>query len=212
MPRRCVGTAPPTAGAGLWVALEARGRIVAADPDRVVIVDEAYVDFGAESAVPLTRRYENLLVTGTFSKSRSMAGARLGFGIGSPALIADLNTIRFSTNPYNINRMTMAAGVAALREDDYYRKNCAAVAESRAYVTRALRELGFSVTDSRANFVFAATDRIGGGELYRRLRERGILVRHFDRERISAYNRITVGTQEQMETLVRVIGEILEER
>lgn len=207
---KTVVIANPNAPTGLCMPLADIERIVVSNPECVVIVDEAYVDFGAQSAVELVNRYGNLLVTQTFSKSRSMAGARLGFGIGSPELIADLHTVRCSTNPYNVNRMTAAAGVAALDCADYDRRNCACIMQNRAWLIQALREMGFTVPESLTNFVFAKSDRIGGGALYRELKQRGILVRHFDRPRIRDYNRITVGTAEQMQTLVRTIREILE--
>jgi histidinol-phosphate aminotransferase len=204
--------ANPNAPTGLMLSLDEIERIVASNPDNVVIIDEAYVDFGGESAIPLTEKYDNLLVTGTFSKSRSMAGARLGFGISAPSLIADLNTIKYSTNPYNVNAMTQATGFAALEDNDYYMANCKRIIETREYTEIALRELGFEVIPSKANFVFAKSDKIGGGELYSALRERGILVRHFNGARISEYNRITIGTRADMETLVRTVGEILSEK
>ncbi len=203
--------ANPNAPTGIALGLDEIERIVRSNPDNIVVIDEAYVDFGAESAVALTQKYDNLLVTQTFSKSRSMAGARLGFGIGCPSLIADLNMIKYSTNPYNVNSMTMAAGLGVLEDGEYTRENCKAVGENREYTVNELKELGFTMTESKANFIFAKHEKIDGGELYLKLRERGILVRHFAKPRISEYNRITVGSREQMEALVSAVRSILEE-
>lgn len=203
--------ANPNAPTGIALTPCEIDKIVASNPDNIVVVDEAYVDFGAESCIPLIRKYPNLLVTGTFSKSRSMAGARLGFGVGCRELINDLNTIKYSTNPYNINSMTMAAGLGVLEDEAYTRANCRTIKENRAYTAEELEKLGFRMTDSKTNFLFAAHETVDGGELYRKLKERGILVRHFDKPRISQYNRITVGSRDQMETLVSTLKEILEE-
>ena len=176
----------------------------------VVVVDEAYVDFGAESCVPLIRKYDNLLVTQTFSKSRSLAGARLGFGIGNPDLIRDLNNIRNSTNPYNVNRLTSAAGIACLEHDEYNKMNCEIIMETRERYGRKLRELGFEMPESRTNFFFARHPAISGKDLYLELKKRGILIRHFDVDRIKDYNRITIGTPEQMDAVIANIKAILE--
>ncbi|MBE6758152.1 MAG: histidinol-phosphate transaminase [Ruminococcaceae bacterium] len=201
--------ANPNAPTGIPLSRCEIEGIVKANPDNVVVIDEAYVDFGAESAVPLIHKYDNLLVTGTFSKSRSMAGARLGFGVGCKALIQDLNTIKYATNPYNVNAMTMAAGVGMLADEEYTKNNCRTVAENREYTAKALRAMGFVLTDSRANFVFARHPQTDGGTIYRRLKERGILVRHFDTPRIDQFNRITIGTREEMDTLLAALREII---
>ncbi len=202
--------ANPNAPTGIALPLDAVERIVRGNPNNVVVVDEAYVDFGGESAVPLIHKYENLLVTQTFSKSRSLAGGRLGCGIGCKALIADLNTIKYSTNPYNINRMTMAAGLGALEDDAYMRDNCKEIIETRGATMQALRKLGFTVIDSSANFVFAKADWIGGNDLYLQLKERGVLIRHFETPRLKDYNRITIGTRDQMRALILAINDIRE--
>ncbi|MBO5306132.1 MAG: histidinol-phosphate transaminase [Clostridia bacterium] len=201
--------ANPNAPTGLYLTPDEVEFIVKNNKNHVVVIDEAYIDFGGESALPLVQKYDNLLVTRTFSKSYSLAGARLGFGIGSPALIADMNTIKYSTNPYNVNRMTMAAGKAAIEDASYYRACCDKIIATRERVKKALTALGFAVTDSKANFLFAAHNTIGGKELYLALREKGILIRHFDLERIKNYNRITVGTDQQMDTLLTTIQTIL---
>ena len=203
--------ANPNAPTGLVLTYEQIERIVKTNPNNVVIIDEAYVDFGGQSVIPLTRKYENLLVTGTFSKSRSLAGGRLGFGIGSKALIADLNTIKYSTNPYNVNRMTMAAGVGTLLDEDYVRANCRTIMEVREWTAAQLKAIGFTMTDSKANFLFAAHPKADGKEIYLRLKAKGVLVRHFDTPRLSRYNRITVGSRSQMETFVEKLKEVLEE-
>ena len=204
--------ANPNAPTGIALTLLEIEAIVKSNPDSVVVIDEAYVDFGAESAVPLVKKYDNLLVTQTFSKSRSMAGARLGVAIGSPSLIQDLNTIKYSTNPYNINRMTMAAGIGVLEDEEYTKKNCAAIIENREYAMSRMRKMGFEMTSSLTNFIFAKHEKISGGELYTELRKRGILVRHFSKPRLDEYNRITIGSYDQMKILCDTLEEILKER
>ncbi len=211
-PGRNIVLANPNAPTGIALSPGQIEPLLQNHPDSVVIVDEAYVDFGAESCIPLTKRYDNLLVVRTFSKSRSMAGARLGFGIGHPALIADLNTIKYSINPYNVNRLTLAAGLAAVAEDSYYRKCCEAIAQTRDATAKALSEMGFTVLPSKANFVFARHPAIAGEALYAQLRQRGVLIRHLSRPEIAAFNRITIGAPEQMDVFLRLTKEILQGR
>lgn len=203
--------ANPNAPTGLALGLDAIEAILKANPDGVLIVDEAYVDFGAESAAALLDRYDNLLVVRTFSKSRSMAGARLGFAIGCEALIADLETLRYSTNPYNVNRMTLAAGEAALAEDDYYMDNCRRIAAIRDKVAGQLEAMGWRVLPSKTNFLFAASPNLGGRAMYQALREKGVLVRHFDAPRTRDFIRITIGDEAQMERFVNTVKEIEKE-
>ncbi len=207
---RTIVIANPNAPTGLALPLSEIERIVKGNPDNVVVIDEAYVDFGGESAVTLIPKYDNLLVTQTFSKSRSMAGGRLGFAVGNQALIQDLNTIRFSTNPFNINAMTMAAGIGSLEDEEYFRDNCRAIIENRTWLTGALRKMGFTVIDSMTNFVFAKHPKLGGKELYLRLKDNGILVRHFGGERLTPFIRITIGDAQQMQILADTIEKILE--
>ena len=203
--------ANPNAPTGIALTRDEIEQILISNPNNVVVIDEAYVDFGGESAVPLIKQYDNLLVNQTFSKSRSLAGGRLGFGIGNRELIANLHTIRYSTNPYNVNSMTAAAGYGVLCDEDYTQKNCRTIMDNREYTTAALRELGFTVLDSKANFVFATTPAMRGADLYAALKQNGILVRHFDNPRISDFVRISIGTREQMQTLVDVVEKLLTE-
>lgn len=210
--KKTVFLANPNAPTGIALPLSDIERIIRENPDNVVVIDEAYVDFGGESAVSLIRKYSNLLVTQTFSKSRSLAGGRLGFGIGCPDLIRDLNTIKYSTNPYNVNRMTMAAGIGALLDREYFEENCRKIQNNRKWTAAELKKLGFSVTDSKTNFIFAKHSIAGGKELYLKLKENGILVRHFDTDRLKDYNRITIGSIEEMQIFIETLKKILEGR
>lgn len=208
---RTIFIANPNAPTGIALSLSEIEQILKANPDRVVVIDEAYVDFGAESCVPLIGKYDNLLVVQTFSKSRAMAGARLGMAIASPAIIRDLNTVKYSFNPYNINKMTIGAGLGTLADDEYTVRCCRKVQENRAYLADELRKLGFTFPDSKANFLFAKHPKCPGAEIYRRLKQKGVLVRHFDAPLITDYNRITIGTREQIDTLLAALRQVLEE-
>ncbi len=205
--------ANPNATTGIALPLSEIERIVAGNPDNVVVVDEAYVDFGGESAIGLINKYPNLLVTGTFSKSRSLAGGRLGYGIACKELISDLNSLRFSTNPYNINRMTMAAGIGAIIDERYFKECTEEIIATRAWTVEELKKLGFSLTDSSANFVLADAPKesgLSGEYLYKELKNRGILVRFFGKKRIENCLRITIGSREQMQALIAELKSILQ--
>lgn len=200
----------PNAQTGIALPLKDVEAIISSNPGNVVIVDEAYVDFGAESAVSLVKKYDNLLVLQTLSKSRSLAGARLGVGIGNAALIADIHSLRYSTNPYNVNRMTMAAGIGAFTDEAYFDFCRKKIMETRAFAKKELEALGFVSTDSAANYLLVRHPEIGGKELYLNLKERGILIRHFETPRLADWNRVTIGSREEMETLIKTIKELLE--
>lgn len=200
--------ANPNAPTGLCIPPERVEDLLKSCPDRLVVVDEAYVDFGGESCVELTKSYDNLIVVQTFSKSRSLAGARLGFAVANGELISDMERLRCSTNPYNINRLTMLAGTAALKSQDYYEANVKRIVSARQETAEAMRDMGFELTDSRANFLFARHPKIEGKKLYLDLKERGILVRHFSKPRIDGYVRITVGDAGQMNELCRALKEM----
>ncbi|MGI5891433.1 MAG: histidinol-phosphate transaminase [Bacillota bacterium] len=203
--------ANPNAPTGICLSLEQIELILQTNPDQLVFIDEAYIDFGGISCLSLLPKYDNLLICGTFSKSRSLAGARLGYAIASPPIIEDLNKIKFSFNPYNINRLSMIAATAAITDKDYFHECCNKIIETREKTSAGLKALGFTLTDSKANFLFARHDKLGGEEYYLQLKQRGILVRHFKQERISEYVRITIGSPKEMEELLRCTAVILDE-
>lgn len=208
---RTVFIANPNAPTGAALPVDDIEKVLKHNRENIVVIDEAYVDFGAQSCIPLTKEYDNLLVIGTFSKSRNFAGGRLGYGVGCEELIRDINTIRFSTNPYDIDRLNMAAAVGILNDPDYMDHCCGEIVRNRIWTSDQLKKLGFTMTDSRANFIFAKAPDVSGEELYLKLRKRGILVRHFPKERIKDHLRITVGTKEQMTALIDALGDILAE-
>ena len=199
--------ANPNAQTGVEMPPEGVEAIVRNNPGNVVVIDEAYTAFGGTSALPLVRRYPNVIVVRTFSKSRSMAGARLGFAVGDAGLIADLRKLKYSTNPYSVNRAALAAGVAAVRESAYYEANCAKIAETRENFAASLKGRGWYLTDSKANFVLAKPPALEARALLEALKARGILVRYLGGA-LGEYLRITIGTPEQMQTLLAAIDEI----
>ena len=206
---KMVVIANPNAPTGMSIPVWQIEEILKTNPDSLVLVDEAYVDFGGETALPLMDRFDNLLVVRTFSKSRCLAGGRLGYAFANASVIADLEKIKYSTNPYNVNRLTQLLGVATVDADDYYREKCREIMETRAWTAKQLEKLGFFVLPSDTNFLFAKTNRMDGGQLYETLKSRGILVRHFKNPKISQYNRITIGTRQQMEVLIDTLKEVL---
>lgn len=208
---KTVFIANPNAPTGIALSKEEIEHILSSNPDSVVIIDEAYVDFGGESVMPLIKKYKNLVVIGTFSKSRSMAGARLGFAVADQALIRDLNTVKYSFNPYNINRMTMAAGTGALIDEAYFKRNCATICENRRYLTEALAKLGFETLPSSANFIFTKNAKLSGRDYYEKLKEKGVLVRWFSKKRLEDHVRISIGSREEIDILLKKTAEILEE-
>lgn len=201
--------ANPNATTGISISVAEIEQILQSNPDYAVLVDEAYVDFGGESCYRLMNRYDNLVVCRTFSKSWSMAGARLGYAIGSAGLIEDLNKIKFSTNPYSINRLTMLAGAAAVDSYDYFQKNCSVIAENRTYTVAKLDKMGFETLPSQANFILTRHPETDGNYLYEALKAKGVLVRHWNQPRIRDYLRVTIGSKEQMDVFLNTLKDIL---
>lgn len=201
----------PNAPTGVEETQEHIEQIVAANPDCVVIVDEAYVDFGAKSALPLTKKYENLLVVQTFSKSRAMAGMRIGFAMGNPKLIGYLKDVKFSFNSYTMNLAAIEMGTAALRDEAYFKSITSKIVRERENFEENLRKMGFQFPVSKTNFVFARHPRMTGQALFEALRAHKICVRHWNKPRIGDYLRITIGTPQQMAEVVKALEEILKE-
>lgn len=204
--------ANPNAPTGLMEDLSVIEEILEANRDVVVIVDEAYVDFGGVSALPLLEKYDNLLVVQTFSKSRAMAGLRIGFCIGSEKLIQYLNDVKFSVNSYTMNYPSQVMGVEAVRDDAYFKETTGRIVNTRERVKDELRKLGFSFPDSKTNFIFASHESVPAQEIFQALREQEIYVRHWNKPRISNYLRITVGTDAEMDSLLAFLKQYLAQR
>ncbi len=201
--------ANPNAPTGLMLSLNEVEDLVNQNPNRLVIMDEAYMDFGKKSAVELTKKYSNIMVIQTFSKSRSLAGLRVGFAVANEEIIRDLETMRFSFNPYNINSLTMRAATAAIKDKAYYDGCIDEIIANRELTKNELIKMGFRVLDSKSNFIFASHPEYSAKALYEELKNRGILVRYFSKERIKDFVRITVGSKEQMQSVVNEITNIL---
>ena len=182
------------------------------NPENLVVIDEAYADFGTQTSVPLTQIYDNVLVVQTLSKSRSLAGMRIGIAIGSEEVIEDINKMKFSFNPYNLDRLAIKAGAAAIRDDEYFQETRAKVMETREWFSEKMKDLGFTVLPSKSNFVFCRSDKISGQEYFDELRKRAVVVRHWEKDPIRDYVRITIGRDEDMERLIEVTEEILCEK
>ena len=199
----------PNAPTSIALKLEEIEEIVKKNPNQLVVVDEAYVDFGAESAVKLVNKYDNVLVVQTFSKSRSFAGMRLGYAIGSGNIIEGLNRLKFSFNSYTIDRISIEAGIESFKDDEYFMKTNAKIIETREKTVKKLKELGFKVLNSSANFIFISHNKVFAGDLYKQLKDNGILVRYFAKDRIDNYLRVTIGTDEEMEIFIEKLEKLL---
>lgn len=204
--------ANPNAPTGMTLDPGAIEDIVKTNADHLVVIDEAYADFGTQSSIPLTEKYDNVLVVQTLSKSRSLAGMRIGLAIGPEEVIEDINKMKFSFNPYNLDRLAIRAGAAAIKDDEYFKKTRDMVIETRGWFTEKMRELGFTVLESKANFVFCKPREISGTEYFEELRKRAVVVRHWDKDPIRDYVRITIGRDEDMQRLIEVTEEILCEK
>lgn len=208
--RKNIVIANPNAPTGLALSFEDVEKIISSNPDNIVIMDEAYMAFCGESCMELVKKYNNLLVTRTFSKSHSLAGLRVGFGIASKEIIDDLNKLKYSFNPYNLNTLSIKAAAAAIADNEYYDDKIAQIVKNREYTVAELKKLGFSCTDSKANFVFVSHNKIPAAILASELRKKGILIRYFNKAKIDNYLRITIGSMEEMQILVAAIKEITE--
>lgn len=191
----------PNAPTGVELPLSEIEEILKHNPDSIVIVDEAYIDFGGQSALLLLEKYDNLIVVQTFSKSRSMAGMRIGFAIGNPVLIKALHDVKYSFNSYTLNRMTIEIGAAAMSDKAYFEETVQKIIETREWAKKEFKKLGFNFFDSKSNFIFVTHPDYNAKDLFLALRENNIFVRYFNADRISNYLRITIGTKKEMETL-----------
>lgn len=199
----------PNAPTGVMMPLDEVEEIIAANRDAVVIVDEAYIDFGGTSCLPLIHKYDNLLVVQTFSKSRSMAGMRIGYAMGNPKLIKYLNDVKYSVNSYTMNYAALQLGAESVKDEAYFRECCEKIIKTRERAEKELKRLGFTFPKSYGNFIFASHDSVPAKEIFTRLKENDIYVRYWDKERIGNHLRITIGTDEQMEALYRTLERIL---
>lgn len=201
--------ANPNAPTGVLQSMDFLRDVIEHNRDVAVIIDEAYADFSGTSALELTREYDNVLIVQTYSKSRSLAGMRIGYAMGSPELIKAMNDVRYSYNSYPMTRLSVALGKAALEDEAYFQETVAKVIETREWTKKELKRLGFSFRDSQTNFIFAAHERVPAQKIFDALREKHIFVRHFGQERIDNYLRISIGTQEEMERFIRETEQIL---
>ncbi|MEN1968458.1 histidinol-phosphate transaminase [Lentibacillus sp. N15] len=201
----------PNAPTGIYLALEHVEDIVENNPDRVVIIDEAYIDFAKESAVSLVDRYDNLLVVQTMSKSRALAGLRIGYALGNATLIEGLNRVKNSFNSYTLDRLAIAGAEAALDDHGYFSQRVSQVTKTREWVTERMKQYGFTVLPSQANFIFVSHYKLSAKRLYEKLREKGVLIRYFDKPQIADYLRITIGTDADMRTFFDTLTDVMEE-